>query len=460
MTPRSLLFLSLLPLSALAQIQVFQFDGTTETAVGALVNVGTATPGDTLETRFRVRNIGSGAATFQTLSIAGDGFQISAKPTLPYTLAPYSGPASEAEFRVTFTPSITGSYSASLLVNTINVALRGVSTPAATLLLAGSKTPLSAGSVIDFGSVVQGGSKLQGFALLNAGNTSLNIATLSVSGTGFRGPIGLTQPVSLAPGQTVSFQVAFEPQTGPPAQGRLNVDRRSFNLTGLGLDPPLPGASITLASTLGASGQQNSLSIPLASVSQVNGNGTLTMAFKSSVTGVADDAAIQFLSGPKRAATVTISAGDSAAKFGTQSSIAFQTGATAGTITFTLTLPGGTQQSSLTIAPSPISVDTATSIRKLGELDVSLTGMDNTYTASQLSFTFYDSKGAAVQPGAIRVDATSSFQQYFAASPVGGLFALLAKFPVTGDTSQVAAVDVQVTSSAGVTTAQKIPIGN
>src|SRR5579863_3331141 len=95
--------LAILPWSALAQIQVFQFDGTTETAVGSLCNVGPATPGDTLETRFRVRNIGSGPATFQTLGFtdaAGvhpsqDGFQIAAAPSLPYIIAP----GNFAEFR-------------------------------------------------------------------------------------------------------------------------------------------------------------------------------------------------------------------------------------------------------------------------------------------------------------------------------------------------------------------------
>jgi len=456
MKSRLLLATFFLPLCAMAQIQVFQFNGTTETPVSGLFNVGSATPGDTLNTRFRVRNTGAGPATFQTLSLAGSGFRISSQPSLPYIIAP----GSEAEFRVDFAPTSTGTYTAFMLVNTINITLQGNAVPAATLMLEGSKTPLAAGAVIDFGPLVRGGSKLQGFMLLNAGSTNMTVTSLAVSGTGFRGPIGLTAPVQLTPGQTASFQVAFEPQTGQPAQGTLTVDNRSFNLTGLGLDPPLPSASITLASTLGASAQQNSVSVSLASVSQVSGSGTLTLQFRPSVPGVSDDPAVQFLSGPKRNASVTISPGDSGAKFNGQSSIAFQTGSTAGTITFTLTLPSGTQQTSLTIQPSPIHLDTASSVRELGELDVSLTGFDNTYTAAQLSFTFYDAKGAVLQPGAIPVNAATPFQQYFASTQAGGTFALLAKFPVSGDTSQIASVDVQITNTAGVTTVQKIPIGN
>jgi hypothetical protein len=318
-----------------------------------------------------------------------------------------------------------------------------------------------AGAVVDFGSVVRGASQLQSFMLYNSGGASLTVNNVSVSGTGFRGPIGLAAPIQLAPGQTASFQIAFEPQNGQPAQGTLSLDQRGFNLKGLGLDPPLPGPAIILTSTAGASAQQNSVSIPLTSASAVSGTGTLTMGFQPSIPGVSDDAAVQFLSGPKRSATVTISAGDMMAKFGGQPSIAFQTGATAGTIVFTLKLSNGSkQQASLTIAAAPVNFDLATSVRKFSELDVSLTGFDNTYSASQLIFTFYNSKGATIQPGPISADVSSTFQQYFASTQVGGMFALLARFPMTGDSTQVVSVDVQIVNAAGVTTAQRVPILN
>jgi centrosomal CEP192-like protein/HYDIN/CFA65/VesB family protein len=449
-----LLALSLLPASAIAQIQVFEYNGTTETPVGGLYNVGSATPGDTLETRFRVKNTGTGPATFQTLSLAGTGFQIAAAPSLPYIIAP----GSEVEFDTNFSPTTIGTYSAFLIVNTLNITLQGNGVQSAVLTLAGSKTPLAAGATINFGSVTSGSSTLQGFTLSNPESSTLTVQSIAVSGTGFSGPIGLIAPVQLAPGLTASFQVSFQPQNGQSATGSLTIDGRSFNLTGQGLNTPLPTASITLASTVGASAQQNSLSIPLASASQVSGSGTLAMKFIPSVAGVTDDPTVQFLSGPPRIATVTVSVGDSIAKFNGQSSIAFQTGATAGTIAFTLTLPNGTLQASLNIAPVPITLDTASGLRKAGELDVSLTGLDNTYSASNLSFTFYNLTGAVVQPGAIGFSAGTIFQQYFATTQVGGSFALLATFPVTGDTTQIGSVTLQITNSAGTTTAQNIQI--
>jgi len=454
---RLLLIVALLPLSSIAQIQVFEYNGTTETAVGGLYNVGSAAPGDTIKTRFRVRNTGTGPATFQTLSLAGTGFQIAAAPTLPYIIAP----GSEAEFDVNFAPTTLGTYSAFMLVNTLNITLQGNSVASATLSLAGA--PLSAGAIIPFGSVTVPNSAQQTLSLSNSNAASVTVGAITVSGTGFSGPSGLTTPVQLASGQTASFKVTFQPQAGQAATGTLTVDGRSFNLTGLGLAPSLamlPPVSMNLASALGASAQQNSLSVALASASQVGGSGTISMQFTPSVPGVTDDPSVQFLSGKLRVATVNFSVNSSLGTFNGQPSIAFSTGATAGTITFTMTLDGAdqTQLTSLTIAPAPIYLDTASALRKAGELDVSLTGFDNTYSASQLVFTFYNLTGAIVQPGAIPFNAASIFQQYFASTQVGGMFALLAKFPVTGDTTQIGSVTIQITNAAGTTTAQNVQI--
>ena len=450
---RLLALASLASFSAFAQLQVFLFDGTTETPTGSLVNVGSGTPGDTIETRFHVRNVGVGPATLQTLSLAGQGFTISTAPSLPYIIAP----GSQAEFRVDFAPTSVGNYGAFLAVNGINLNLEGSAVAAAVLTLAGSNTPLAAGAAVDFGSVLKGTSRSQGLLLMNTSTASLTVHTLAVSGAAFSGPVGLAAPVTLTPGQTAAFQVAFSPQSGQPARGTLTVDQRSFTLTGLGLDPPLPSASIALASTLGASGQQNTVSIPLAAASQVSGTGTLTMAFQSSVSTVNDDPAIQFLSGPKRAATVTVSPGDTVAKFNGQPGLTFQTGTTAGTITFTLTLGTGTpQQASLTIAASAITLDTAGAVRRTNDLDVSLTGFDNTYSASQLTFTFFDKNSKPVAPGAIVVDATSNFRQYFASSTTGGAFAMLASFPVSGNVAEIASFSLQIANSAGVVSTKTI----
>jgi hypothetical protein len=346
-------------------------------------------------------------------------------------------------------------------VNSINIELQGTSVASAALTLSGSQTPLTAGATIGFGSTAVGASQTQGFVLSNSASTSITVGSVAVSGSGFSGPIGLTAPVQIGPGQSAPFQIKFTPQSGTAYQGTLTVDGRTFNLTGQGLNPPLPTASIVFASSIAASAQQNSITIPLASASQVSGNGTLTMAFQPSVTGVTDDVAIQFLSGPLRTATVSIAIGATSATIGGQSSMEFQTGTTAGTITFALTLENNApQQTTLTIPPTPINLDTATAVLEFGAINVAFSGFDNTYSASQLAFTFYDLTGKALPQGTINVDAGSTFQQYFSTTQAGGSFALLANFLVTGDTTQIGFVTAQIANSLGTTTAQQIPIGN
>ncbi len=181
--------------------------------------------------------------------------------------------------------------------------------------------------------------------LLNASSGNVTVSSMTVSGTGFHGPIGLTAPVQLAPGLTASFQVAFEPQSATAAQGTLTVGQQVFDLQGQGLNVQPSAASIAFASTLFASAQQNSVSIAFPSPSQANvSDWTLQMSFQPA-SGLPDDPAIEFLTGEARLAPVTFSVGSSTALIGGQPSIAFQTGATAGTILFTLQRGDNTDRS-------------------------------------------------------------------------------------------------------------------
>ncbi len=454
---RILFTAGLLALPALAQVQLFQFDGSTETAVGQTYNVGTWAPGDVITTRFRVFNQGQGPVKLQTVAVSGAGFQILTLPSpMPYTIAP----GQFAEFKVTFSPpAVAVGYSANMLVTTdagaITVVLRGAAAAAATLYLNGSA--LSAGSAIDFGNAQTGTSVARNFTLTNASSLPVTVSAIVVSGAAFKGPVGLKTPVTLAGNQSVAFEIDFVPASAQSESGSLSIDNRAFILTGLGVNPPLPKAALQLSAAQGVSAMQDNISVQLASPSAVAGSGTLTMNFQPAVSGTPIDPAIRFMSGPAFATTVTIGVGDTVAKFGGSTSFAFQTGTTAGTITFTLKLPNDTDQTTLVIPPAMVSLDSATGTRRVSDLDVSLIGFDNTHTASQIRFTFYDLKGNVLQPGAILTDEGAVFSKYFAAGAAGGMFQLRATFPVSGDATQVAGVDVEITNSIGVTKTQRIP---
>jgi hypothetical protein len=445
---------ALLPFSAFAQLQVFVLSGGNLTPVGSMLNVGSATVGDTIQTQFRVQNTGNQTAPL-VVSLSGEGFNIACVP------APSVPAGEESAFCVDFTPQIFGSFSAVMYVNDISITLMGNATAAAAVTVSGGTGSLAAGAAVNFGSVVINQSQTQSFVLANTTNSTLTVNSVTVSGAGFSGPTGVTFPLQLGSAQSAKFSVTFMPTTDTAYQGTLSIDGRIFNLIGQGLAPALPSAALVFASTVGASAQQNSVSIPLSSAAQIAGTGTLTMTFSPSVPGVLDDPAVAFLSGPFRQATVTIAAGATVALIGGQSSMAFQTGTTAGTITFRLTIEQNPAQVfSLTIPPSTIVLDSENAVRELGSLSVSFSGFDNTYTASQLAFTFYDLSGKELPQGVINANAASAFQQYFSTTQAGGSFALLATFPVSGDTTQIGYVSAQITNSLGVTGTPQITIQN
>ncbi len=440
---------ALLQISAAAQLQLFEYIGTVETSVTGVINAGTAAPGDTLDIVFAVRNTGLAPATVQTIDVAGYEFQLSAQPLLPYILATQA----EVQFQVAFSPTTPGLYSAAITINTTSVTITASAIPEALLSFGGTQLP--AGATADFGQIQWGTSIGKTFTLSNPNSTAVTVGAITVSGAAFQGPAGIAAPLLIPAGASTTFQIFFAPTVSGPATGTLTIDQRSFQLTGLGLVPPLPKGAIIVNSQTAASAQQLNVTISLASVSQVAGNGTLTLAFEPA-TGLPDDPAIQFLSGPLRNASVSITAGDSFARIDGQPNMAFQTGTTAGTLVFTLTLPNSSDQFTLSIAPAPVSVTSSSGDMTAGVLDVNVAGFDNTYSISQLSFTFYDNSSNVIRPGAITVNAASQFQSYFATTQAGGMFTMLATFPFTGNSGTVAGVNVQIENSAGTITTQRI----
>ena len=63
-----------------------------------------------------------------------------------------------------------------------------------------------------------------------------------------------------------------------------------------------------------------------------------------------------------------------------------------------------------------------------------------------------------IAPGSILVDAGASFTKFFSTSDIGGAFQMIAAFPVTGDTSQLASFEVGVTDLAGTAKSSRAPI--
>ena len=160
-----------------------------------------------------------------------------------------------------------------------------------------------------------------------------------------------------------------------------------------------------------------------------------------------DDPAVVFLATGTRSLPFSVIQGSTQISIGGQSSAIFQTGTSAGRIRFTVTgiTTDGDPTTLLTIPASPISLDTATATRRTGNLDIQLIGFDNTYSAGVMMFTF---TGASSQ--SIRADFTQEFRTFFTNTKAGSTFQVRVSFPVTGDTSGIGGVDMQLNNSAGM----------
>ncbi|MEK7753998.1 MAG: choice-of-anchor D domain-containing protein [Acidobacteriota bacterium] len=428
--------------------------GGVERPLGALYDVGLVWVGDTLDVALRIRNAGKAAINLQTISVAGAGFSLN-YPPLPYVVAP----GASVDFTVRFAPGAAGAFPATLAVNGATAILRGtgVATPAVLVERDdGSTLPLRAGDALDFGRIERGGAVARRVRIENRSGGYLRITTIRIEGQAFSASGDLPVPALLDNGQSVRFEVRFSPQTAGLAEGSFEIDGRRFVLRGTGTEIPFPRPAIRIQPGVTASAQQGQLRIEFAEPSRAAGAGTLSVEFRSGVLGVAADPYIFFLPPSSRFAQFTVKEGDTRARFGDRDDITFQTGTTAGTLVFTARLGDVTEQLTAPVAPAPVGFDSVKALRSGSQIEVQIVGYDNVRTVSQMTFTFYDARDAALSPGPIKVDLAAKFRDHFETTAVGGAFALRVVFPIVGQVSDVVSLEVDTANSAGPTRSSRL----
>lgn len=445
------LVLFLAPVALYGQLSLFTFDGTTDTAVGPSYNFGTVGSGTTKSVRFHVKNTGSAALNSVVIgSPQGAGFSLAAINGSygQNTLAPQA----ELEFTIAFTApaySTLGTYSASLQITSeappLMVLLLASVTPSPIITVFPACTHATNGGV-QFPSTAIGSIALCNFSIQNQ-NTQPITVTVGVTGdSAFQAPPSLSAPITLNPNDATTFAIQFTPVCGTlNYNAALTVNGQSFPLTATALTPPLPKPSIVFDTTKVASAEQHSVSIALPTPSICGSSGNLNLSFSGS------DNSIFFLSGSTRTLPFSVAAGSTQVLISGQSSAMFQTGTTAGTITFTITgTPvSGDSTTTLIVPPAPVAIETASaSNQRLGELDIQIVGFDNTYSAGAMSFTFFDTTGKTIG-SPIAADFSANFKAYYSSPSSGSSFLMRVSFPVQGDQTQVARVQVTMTNSAG-----------
>ena len=216
-------------------------------------------------------NGGTASLTIVALSPNLPAFSL-AGLNLPLTLAP----AQKIVVQVTFAPQAAGhvdgnfSFTSTASATPFNLSVHGGGIASGVI----GATPAN----LSFVNVLVGGTASLPEILTNTGGAPLTINQVSASGSGFS-VSGVSLPLTLAAGQSVSLSVAFNPQTAGQATGNLSVSSTASN----------PALTIPLAASSAGPGvlSVNSTSINFGSVQMGSSEslpGTLTNSGGSSVT--------------------------------------------------------------------------------------------------------------------------------------------------------------------------------
>lgn len=152
-----------------------------------------------------VTNKGTSGFTISTMT-ASTGYRAN-HPALPLTLAP----GASLSVNVTFSPTTTGADGGAVVINgATSFAVHGSGTANTSVV----PNPSS----VAFGSIQDGSTAQSYITLTNKKKGNTTISSISKSGTGFSIQ-GLNLPMTLTPGQSVTFTVLFSPQSSGSVTG-------------------------------------------------------------------------------------------------------------------------------------------------------------------------------------------------------------------------------------------------
>jgi len=316
-------------------------NGVTPGTLGAnptSLSFGTVTVGNKQTLSETLTNTGGTTVTISSVAVSGSGFSFSGITT-PVALT--AGQSST--FSVSFTPSSAGSASGNLTITS------NASNPSLTIPLSGAGvTPGTLGAnptSLSFGTVTVGNKQTLSETVTNTGGTTVTISSVGISGSGFSFS-GITTPVTLTAGQSITFSVSFTPSSAGSASGNLTITSNASNPT---LTIPLSGTGTAAVGQLTV----NPTTMDLGSV-EVGGSGsssgTLTASGASvTVTGASANNSVFTVGG--LSLPTTIPAGQSVSFTVTFSPVT--TGAGTATLTFTSNAQPSTTTEALTGTGTP-----------------------------------------------------------------------------------------------------------
>jgi hypothetical protein len=161
---------------------------------------------------------GTATLAVRAATVSGSGFAVSGA-TFPLTLSP----GQSATLIVQFDPTTAGATAGSLTISSdsstgrsIIVALSGTGASASVPTLSVNA------STIAFGNVNLNSPSTQSVTLTSTGTAAVTVSSAAVSGTGFT-LTGASLPVTLAPNQSATLSVQFDPTAAGSVSGTLSV---------------------------------------------------------------------------------------------------------------------------------------------------------------------------------------------------------------------------------------------
>jgi hypothetical protein len=329
-------------------------------------------------------NTGNESLTISAFSASGAGFSMSG-----LSVGQVIAAGGTATFIAKFTPTTGGT-----LTGSISISSNAPNSPASIALTGIGTQPLIAALPTsgNLGTVVVGSSNSQSIMLSNAGNATLTISQITVTGAGYT-ITGLSTATTIAAQSSVTFDAVFTPATATgTVPGSIVI---ATNGSPAQLTIPLTGNSIAATTVLGASPTSLAFgAVNLNTSTQMTSTITNTGNSNVTITGVE-----------------TVGAGFSST--GVASGLTLQPGQTVTlTVTFDPTAAGAVSGASVTI------------VSNAGGLVVPLSGSGNaaadsvslTWTASSSSdvIGYYAYRSTTSGSGYVKLDPSSpaSTEQY------------------------------------------------
>lgn len=390
-------------------------------------------------------NQGSAPGVVNSITIAGDAYQLTGLPPLPITLTP----GVQLKIGLRFLPLSAGAQSGSLQVSLdsgiLTASLQGtaISSFLSYQLSQGGQTSvLIPGQAIAINPTPVGKTTTLLIQFTNQDTVPFTISSIATNGAGFAFSDGPFLPLTLQPQQTQSITITYSPtQVSAPA-GRLLIGSDTFILGAAQSVPTtLPSYEFT-GTTADQPFQQPAVGLSLSAPYPVDLQGTLTLS--TATNSYAKDPAVQFSSGGTQVA-FTIPAGTLQAVFplGSQQ-ITFQTGTVAELIVITPSFATTTGQDVTPATPTLLQVDiprqapTVLSV-SLGSVSatgfsVVVSGFSTTRSLDHFTVQFKGARGVTLPTAGVKIDVSTSSALWFessSAQSLGGFFSVEIPFTVS-----------------------------